>query len=84
MLSALGIDYRKEVELDHITEDDSEDGPSYGQSVSGHYAFVGRVVETEENVATYDASGFGYGVSTGNQVHPVTRSRFGNSPQFMS
>lgn len=83
LLSELGIDYRKEVELDHITDDDSEDGPSYGQSVSGHYAFIGRVVETKENAPTYDAAAFGYHVSSGSQVHPVTRARFGNSPQFM-
>lgn len=39
LLEELGIDYRKEVELDHLTEDDADDGLDYGQSVSGHYAF---------------------------------------------
>jgi|SRR5579883_740554 len=83
LLTQLGIDSCKEVELDHITEDDSEDGPSYGQSVWGTYGFIGRVLESEDSAGTLGASGFDYQVVSGHQVHPVTRAHFGNSPEVL-
>ena len=83
LLMQLGIDFSKEVEMDHITEDDSEDGPAYGQSVWGTYGFIGRVVQSKNSTAPLGASGFDYQVRSGNQVHPVTRARFGNSPEIL-
>jgi hypothetical protein len=83
LLTRLGIEFSKEVEVDHITEDDSEDGPSYGQSVWGTFAFVGRVLESEGTIDSQDTSRFTYAVSWGKQVHPVTRARFGDSPEIM-
>ncbi len=83
LLTRLGIDYCKEIELTHLSDNDSKNGLPYGQSVYGHYAFVGRVLKTEENAVRHDVSRFGYDVSSGDQVHPVTRGSFGNSSRFI-
>lgn len=80
LLEQLGIDYCKEVELTHLQDDNSEDGAAYGHPVLGHYAFVGRVLEPQKNIAVHhDAATFDYGVTSGDHVHPTTRGRFGNS-----
>ena len=81
VLEQLGIDYSKEVELDHLTDDESRDGPNYGQSVSGHYAFVGRVLKADTRPPSQDSSRFDYAVRL-DWVHPVTKAAF-TSPDFI-
>lgn len=81
LLEQLGIDYRKEVELDHLADDETGDGPNYGHSVSGHYAFVGRVLEADTTPPSQDSSRFDYAVRS-DWVHPVTKAMF-QSPGFI-
>ena len=79
LLSELGIDPKKETELTHYADDDSD--RTYGHPAHGHFAFVGRIVGTPLGIGHETKTPFDFWIGLG--VHPTTSATYGENDSMV-